>query len=581
VSGSIAAIEEAEGRLAAAGMKVQRLPVAAAFHSPLVSGSVEPFGRFLGSVVFQAPSLPVIANATAVRYPEGADAIRELLATSIARQVRFVDVIEAMYARGVRTFVEVGPGTALSAMVARICGDRPHRAIPLDRPGRHGVTSLWQSLAQVAVAGHSVNFAALWDEFDLGPDARMAPKPKMTVKISGTNYGKKYPPEGGAASLPRPNPVRAQIDQKSNGEVMETKESKSSGTIENTASAASNGTMQDRAAMPRPPAYPKAEDARAQNGAGHLANGSAKPSHADVPAEQADEPAETAESGLVVARDYSVAWPRSDASAWLSAYEAIQCRTAEAHAMYQQTMAQCHLAFLHAAEQSAVALASVASGGALALPPSTSQTVPLPALPAAQRSSRPTPSLAMEGASPIPMERGRNVVTRPALRAPAPPTPTEAPARRAVVPAAPSHAPAVARSTPVAAAVPTPVAEALTPHAPAPPAPPAATPAPAITKANGGGLVLPADGDLKTFLLTIVSEKTGYPMEILNLDQQLEADLGIDSIKRVEILSAFEGQVPDIKDVNLEEVAKLATLRDVLGFMERYADKLGLEKKKE
>ena len=92
---------------------------------------------------------------------------------------------------------------------------------------------------------------------------------------------------------------------------------------------------------------------------------------------------------------------------------------------------------------------------------------------------------------------------------------------------------------------------------------------------------LPADGDLKTFLFNVISEKTGYPVDILNLDQQLEADLGIDSIKRVEILSAFEGQIPDIKDVNLEEVASLSTLRDVVGFMEKFSDKLGLAKKKE
>jgi polyketide-type polyunsaturated fatty acid synthase PfaA len=560
VSGTIPAIEEAERRLVAAGIKIQRLPVAAAFHSPVVAASVEPFARFLGSVVLQPPSVPVIANATAAPYPDAAAGIRELLAGSIARRVRFVDVIEAMYARGVRTFVEVGPGTALSSMVGRICGDRPHRAIALDRPGRHGITSLWQGLAQLAVAGHSVNLGPLWDEFDLGLDPRTAPKPKMTVKISGTNYGKKYPPEGGAAALPRPNPARAQIGQESNGEVMETKESKSSGTIESAANTATNGTAQVKATMPRPPAHPKADDARAQNPAGHMANGVTK-------AEKGDVAAESTPSGLVVTREYSVGWPQSDASAWLSAYEAIQCRTAEAHAMYQQTMAQCHLAFLRAAEQSALALASVATGSpAPAL--STSHPVALPALPAAQWSpQRPAPAAARAPASP-------------------PPPAAEALARRAEAPSAPQPGRMVARSTPIAPVVSTPaVIEAPRTHqapvvveAPKAPQAPAHGP-PVVVKANGG-LALPADGDLKSFLLGIVSEKTGYPVEILNLDQQLEADLGIDSIKRVEILSAFEGHVPDIKDVNLEEVAKLATLRDVLGFMERYADKLGLEKKK-
>ena len=41
-------------------------------------------------------------------------------------------------------------------------------------------------------------------------------------------------------------------------------------------------------------------------------------------------------------------------------------------------------------------------------------------------------------------------------------------------------------------------------------------------------------------LLQIVSERTGYPTEMLDLDLNIEADLGIDSIKRVEILGAFQ-----------------------------------------
>ena len=45
-------------------------------------------------------------------------------------------------------------------------------------------------------------------------------------------------------------------------------------------------------------------------------------------------------------------------------------------------------------------------------------------------------------------------------------------------------------------------------------------------------------------MLAIVSEKTGYPVEMLELEMDMEADLGIDSIKRVEILAAVpEGQL--------------------------------------
>jgi polyketide-type polyunsaturated fatty acid synthase PfaA len=561
VSGATPALEEAERRFSAAGLKVQRLPVAAAFHSPVVAGSVAPFAQALEGIAFQAPSLLVFSNATAEPYPAGADAVRELLASSIAKRVRFVEVIEAMYRRGVRTFVEVGPGSVLSGMIGRICGDRPHRAIPLDRPGKHGVTSLWLSLAQLAVAGHAIELSALWREFDLGPDPRTQPKPKMTVRISGTNYGKKYPPEGGAAGLPRPNPPRAQVAKRSNGEVMETKEPKSSAPPEST----DGRSKPAAAAMPRAPVPPRANGGRphADSGNGSVTNGSAKaPAHA-----------EPASNGApLVTRGHQPGWRQGDVAAWLSAYEAIQCRTAEAHALYQQTMAQCHLAFLRAAEQSAMALASMAVGA-------PNLGVPAPR-------GMALPSSAAEEHEGLPM----------AL----PPIQWSPPAH------APAPVPPIARPTPPRAPTPVIVSDGGLAVVPSPtavvraPSPPASVPAAALEALTGpspvrveselpssspanppSALVLPADGDVKTFLFNVISEKTGYPVEILNLDQQLEADLGIDSIKRVEILSAFEGQIPDIKDVNLEEVASLSTLRDVVGFMEKFSDQLGLAKKKE
>ncbi|MGF2049668.1 phosphopantetheine-binding protein, partial [Lactococcus lactis] len=47
-------------------------------------------------------------------------------------------------------------------------------------------------------------------------------------------------------------------------------------------------------------------------------------------------------------------------------------------------------------------------------------------------------------------------------------------------------------------------------------------------------------GTLQALLLDIVAERTGYPTDMLGLDQDLEAELGIDSIKRVEILGALQ-----------------------------------------
>jgi acyl carrier protein len=417
---------------------------------------------------------------------------------------------------------------------------------------------LWQGLAQLAVAGHPMDFAGLWAEFQLAPDPRAQPKPKMTVSISGTNYGKRYPPPGGLAALPPPNPPRAKIDSGRNGEVMESKEHKSANE---SAANGANGTAREASgAMPRPPALHASE-----NGAAATANGMSKTAPALVV---------QANGHASDGRELTRAWPeasslamQADASSWLGAYEAIQCRTAEAHALYQQTMAQCHLAFLRAAEQSALALASIASGGGLPLTAARHAVLPsVPAealLPAMPLVHAPVVQRARPMASPAPAP----VAARPAApRAPAPVA--EVRADRAVPP--PAAVPARAPSAP-----PSP-APAAAPAAPSAPAAQAEAPKPAAAP-----LPLPVGGDLKAYLFSIVSEKTGYPADILNLEQQLEADLGIDSIKRVEILSAFEGQIPDIKDVNLEEVTKLNTLGDVLGFMERYADKLGLAKKKE
>ncbi len=48
----------------------------------------------------------------------------------------------------------------------------------------------------------------------------------------------------------------------------------------------------------------------------------------------------------------------------------------------------------------------------------------------------------------------------------------------------------------------------------------------------------------RNHLLEVIAEKTGYPTEMLELDMALDADLGIDSIKRVEILSALQERLP-------------------------------------
>ena len=66
-------------------------------------------------------------NADATPYPRDPEAVRRRLAAQLAQPVRFVEQIEAMYASGVRTFVEVGAGSVLTELVDGSSGPRAPR----------------------------------------------------------------------------------------------------------------------------------------------------------------------------------------------------------------------------------------------------------------------------------------------------------------------------------------------------------------------------------------------------------------------------------------------------------------------
>jgi NAD(P)-dependent dehydrogenase (short-subunit alcohol dehydrogenase family)/acyl carrier protein len=104
----------------------------------------------------------------------------------------------------------------------------------------------------------------------------------------------------------------------------------------------------------------------------------------------------------------------------------------------------------------------------------------------------------------------------------------------------------------------------------APAVAPAAAPAPAPAAAPA------APGDVKAKLLAVVSERTGYPVEMLDLDADMEADLGIDSIKRVEIAGTMIQDLPAGEtDLDLEQITATRTLREVIDALEGGASGTG------
>ena len=68
-------------------------------------------------------------------------------------------------------------------------------------------------------------------------------------------------------------------------------------------------------------------------------------------------------------------------------------------------------------------------------------------------------------------------------------------------------------------------------------------------------------------LLNVIAAKTGYPVEMLELEMSLDADLGIDSIKRVEILSALQEQLPAAPAVKPEHLGTLQTVGQIVDFL--------------
>ncbi|WP_156524975.1 phosphopantetheine-binding protein, partial [Nocardia pseudobrasiliensis] len=68
----------------------------------------------------------------------------------------------------------------------------------------------------------------------------------------------------------------------------------------------------------------------------------------------------------------------------------------------------------------------------------------------------------------------------------------------------------------------------------------------------------------------IVADKTGYPTDMLEPGMEMEADLGVDSIKRVEIMGAMRDQYPAVGEVPMEEIGEIRTLGEITDFLARY-----------
>jgi [acyl-carrier-protein] S-malonyltransferase len=130
ISGSLAAIERAVKLAEERGAKrAKMLQVSAPFHCSLMKPAQDRLAKDLEALNFSGPEVPVIANVYS-KPVEDAVSAREALIRQVTGSVKWSESIQLLIARGVQTFVEVGPGKVLCGLMRQI--DRTKKALNVE-----------------------------------------------------------------------------------------------------------------------------------------------------------------------------------------------------------------------------------------------------------------------------------------------------------------------------------------------------------------------------------------------------------------------------------------------------------------
>ncbi|RIK64529.1 MAG: polyketide-type polyunsaturated fatty acid synthase PfaA, partial [Planctomycetota bacterium] len=491
LSGRRQAILSASERCKARGFACTPLAVSGAFHSALMESAVTPFRNAVDAAEFRTGRLPVYANATAGQYPRDAAGAKALLARQLSSPVNFVGQILSMYDAGVRTFVEAGPKMVLTGLIGAILADRPHLALAVDASAgrRCGIADLARVLARLAADGASVNLRN-WERPVAEPR-----KPRMAVPLTGANYRAKTP--GRLESAPEPVPLGVPV-----AEVAPTLDNVCITEVENPKMDQCS-YMKFAQGLYGAEMEHLADRAAPEAGAGTGGLTTQSPEQRGA----AQQPAMTEALRLI--------------QEGLRSMQALQQQTAAAHQRFLETQEQAHRAFQQLLEsQQRLVLRSVdgASYDAAAVLQATSSLPPSAPAPA----PRPAPALP-----------GTTRVDGPAAGISAPLPVARWPETMAAAALAPTSAATVAVNANVLA-----------------------SDTPGASRER-----------LESAVLEIVGEKTGYPREMIALEMDIEADLGIDSIKRVEIVAAIEERVPGLPSLKPEHMGSLRTLGQIVDYL--------------
>jgi acyl transferase domain-containing protein len=451
IVGEDGAVRPAVEQLRSRGLIYERLPFDRPYHTPLFRPYAGPLRSFFDRWITALSRVPTYTCATASPFPDDLGRIRELAVEQWMQRVDFRKSIEAMYADGVRIFVEVGPRGNLSSFVDNILRGRPHAAIPADVPHRTSLVQLCHMVAMLASHGVSMELDFLYE--------RRSPR---RIRIDG-------PEARGEAAV-------------------------TSGTRMTLETGWPRIALSEKSALRL-----RSRSIEGEPGGEPLCRGNGHTTSSDRPASQPGEPGElqSAEPERTSDREglLPLELPRDAESALDEMPHPGALRTTSA-----QVMAS-HLDMMErlvAAQHEVMTAFLTGRAG----PPAREEMTSLEGVGAPRSLSEPTARAEPPETQNLPPESGF-----------APPAPSPEPEAHKI-------------------------------------APPADSPA---------GVETPGE-----ILLELVSQRTGYPREMLELDLDLEADLGIDSIKRVEILGALLQRLDGAPAVDMEALAGRKTLREII-----------------
>ncbi|MEW9532094.1 SDR family NAD(P)-dependent oxidoreductase [Microbispora sp. NPDC049125] len=164
ISGGDASLTEVCELLSGRGLRVTRLSVSHAFHSPLMTEVFDAFRAELAGIAFHEPKLTLVSNVTGkvARFAE--ISTPEYWIRHIGEAVDFEAGMRVLERRGRHIFVEIGPSAALIGLAKQCVDPDRHRWIAsLNARDAHGAT-LRKAVTQFYLAGATVS----WQGFHSG-----------------------------------------------------------------------------------------------------------------------------------------------------------------------------------------------------------------------------------------------------------------------------------------------------------------------------------------------------------------------------------------------------------------------------